>query len=357
MDVPAPPTMVEIDPRFDPRWQHLQSHGGSLFTTPAWITAVTATYELRPSARLAVEPDGSVLAGVAYCELHDLRGHRLVSFPFSDFQEPLGASRADVGALLDSFLEGPPATFEVPQHRMPDSELVARFERRADLLQHRIEIDPETDAEKRFSDLHPKVRQNIRRSRRGGVEIELSSDLDALREFYDLHVRVRARKYRLLPQPFEFMKQIHAAFAQNGELTVALARLNGRAIAGVVYLEAGGTLYYKFNASDADQLDVRPNEDLVWAGLEHCVDRGLTGIDLGVSNMDQDGLLRYKRKLADAEQVVVTLRTPGFGSLNEEGPAAEAAALFPELTAILTDERMPLDLVEHAGSMLYRYFA
>ena len=50
---------IEVDPRIDPRWDALQTHGGSLFTSREWITAVTETYGLNVSARILTDAAGT----------------------------------------------------------------------------------------------------------------------------------------------------------------------------------------------------------------------------------------------------------------------------------------------------------
>ncbi len=353
----TPRALVEVDPRTDARWDALQNDGGSLFTSAPWIGAVAEAYDLEPSARLLVDEAGGVLAGVAYCALDDIRGRRLVSFPFSDYHELLGRSAADLAELLGSFVGETPVRFRIPDRCVPGDAAGLGFTEHRDLLRHSIVVDRTIDDEQRFAALHTKVRQNIRKSQRAGITTEMSSGLDQLREFYELHVGVRTRKYRLLPQPFAFFEAIHRAFAPSGALTVALARHEGQAIAGIVYLELGDTLYYKFNASAAEELNVRPNEQLVWAGMERCVERGLSRIDLGISDIDQDGLVHYKRKLAQEESEVVTLTAAGSTPDPFAARAAEVGALLPQLTDLFTTTGVSAEVAERAGELLYRYFA
>lgn len=347
--------VIEIDPCSDEQWERLQLHGGSLFTSSAWLSAVGEAYGLEPTARLLLDDAGRPSAGVAYCLVDDLRGRRLVSFPFSDYHEPLGARPVDVVRLLSTFSGGTPSRFRMPVSRVQPEDPPDGFECRSHLLLHRMEIAG-TTAEERFAALHPKVRQNIRRSRNAGVQVDIGSDIDRVRDFYDLHLATRTRKYRLLPQPFDFFEAIHRHFAPSGALVVALARLDGRAIAGVVYIEVGGTLYYKFNASAAEDLTTRPNEQLVLAGVEQCAARGLNAIDLGISEVDQPGLVRYKRKLASTEAEVVTLQTTARSD-EQHRHGADFGALLPRLTELFTDDRVPPDVAERAGALLYRYFA
>ena len=345
-DVGAP-EFRDVDPLTDPAWKALDEADGGLFTSPAWLRAVAETYDLEAKARLALG-DTEPVAGIAYCDVSGLLGHRRISFPFSDFHGPLGDAKA-AAAVIESLLGELPTRFRFPGARLPplDQRRFDDFERA--LVHHVIEV-PDEDAVALFDGLASQVRQNIRRSRRSGVVVELSTDLGAVRRFYDLHVAVRTRKYRLLPQPFAFFESIHRQFSDD-RLVVALARLEDQDVAGVLYLEHGDMLYYKFNASAADGLGVRPNEELLLAGMVHCRERNLRAIDLGVSDVDQPGLIRYKRKFTDIEQDVVTVTADGAAK-----PVGIGETLG-ELTRLLTDDRVPASVAEEAGALLYRNFA
>ena len=306
----------DIDPLEDPVWDilHAQTgpsdngHGSTLFSSRPWLRAVSNTYGLKPRARVASNPSGEPIAAVAYCPVDDVLGQRLISFPFSDFHDPIGdldAAAAAIESLADDWPEVP-VRFRIPSARLPELD-ATRFPNVERLLLHHIIAVTDEDAETQFAALNSQVRQNIRKGRRAGIDVELRSDIDAVRAFYDLHVGVRTRKYRLLPQPYSFFESLHATFSATDDLRVALAQVEGRTVAGILYIQSGQTLYYKFNASDAEELKVRPNEQLIWAGIEHCIDRGLSAIDLGVSDIDQPGLVRFKRKFAHFEQEVATI--------------------------------------------------
>jgi len=349
--LPTGATIDQINPCSDVRWTELQRHGGSLFTSEPWLRAVASTYGLEPLARILTDATGTPLAGLAFCELDDPLGRRRVSFPFSDFHGPVGDLEY-AGVVLDSFDDDLPTRLRIPADRLPRHDKDCYPTVDTTLLHHTIDVSHELTPEQIFASLKPAVRQNIRKSQRAGVSVELRRDLGAIRTFYDLHVGVRAGKYRLLPQPFEFFRALHEAFEATNQIVVALAELEGRAIAGVLYIESGATLYYKFNASASDELSVRPNEQLLLAGMELCLERGLHSIDLGVSDTDQPGLIRYKRKFAQREQDVITLRSAA--------PVDDSAILretLGQLTELLTDPRVPRSVAEDAGALLYRYFA
>lgn len=164
---------------------------------------------------------------------------------------------------------------------------------------------------------------------------------------------MRKHKYRLLPQPWRFFEAIWRRFLEPGHGVLMLAECDGQAIGGVVFLEWGDRLYYKFNASDLDHLDARPNDLVLWEGIGYAAERNLSLVDLGVSDLDQPGLIRYKRKYASEEgSVTVHRRRPSTAS----GPADEIRDLLGAMTELYVDPSVPDAITERAGDRLYRYF-
>jgi lipid II:glycine glycyltransferase (peptidoglycan interpeptide bridge formation enzyme) len=172
--------------------------------------------------------------------------------------------------------------------------------------------------------------------------------------FHDLHRNTRKRKHHLLAQPVSFFENIWKAFAPSDSITVGFAIHEGDVIAATVYLMWGDTWYYKFSASIAERLAVRPNELLLWESMRLARDRGCTAYDWGVSDLDQPGLVSYKRKMASEERRVSVLRHTPAGFSNPNG--AEAGAVLGQLTELLTREDVPDEVTKRAGEILYRYF-
>ena len=128
--------------------------------------------------------------------------------------------------------------------------------------------------------------------------------------------------------------------------------MGGEAVAGTLFLGWGDTLCYKFSASIERAL--RPNDLLIWSGTREGRERGLARLDLGLSDADQPGLVRYKRKFATEERAVSTVRwqPPSV----PDSRAAEAVRLLDTVTRLLTDPTVP-DAITRAGSdVLYRFF-
>jgi lipid II:glycine glycyltransferase (peptidoglycan interpeptide bridge formation enzyme) len=167
-----------------------------------------------------------------------------------------------------------------------------------------------------------------------------------------MHCHIRKSKYRLLPQPFAFFENLHGSFAENDSLTVLLAEVDGSPVAATVFLECGDTLYYKFNASlDSDFC---PNDLLVWEGIRIGQRRGLKLLDFGASDLDQPGLLRFKRKFATVERSIFRLRFEPEGYLDRRASAVNKA--LSSLSHWLTDPSVPDPITQAAGADLYAVF-
>ena len=324
---------------------------GSLFGAPPWISAVADTYGFRISADVLVGANGTPVAGLTHAEVHDLRGGRLSSLPFCDRLDPVVADVEQWNRLIDPVLAlGLPVELRVLHEGPPMED--RRFASVGELAWHATDLErPEDEI---FAGLHPQARQNLRSARRHGVSASFGSTLDDVRAFHDLHRSTRKAKYRLLAQPIEFFEHVWERFAPTGDLAVGLAMHDGAAIAGALYLVWDGVLYYKFGASLADRLSLRPNELLAWESMRLGQRRGCRSLDWGVSDLDQPGLVKYKRKYATEERRVHVLRhTPEDYDIRRR---AEADRVLGEVTSLLTAPEVPDAVTQRAGEVLYRYF-
>jgi CelD/BcsL family acetyltransferase involved in cellulose biosynthesis len=337
------------DPRTDPRWRLLtEGKHGNLFTSPPWIDAVCGTYRFEPRCRILLD-GGMPVAGLAWVPISDLRGDRLVSLPFSDRADP-PVDDAATWAELRAAVVGPRAPFTV---RCFDTAVPAFDPALAHVgtaAWHATALDAEPDVI--YQRLSKHARRNIAIADRNEVRIETSATLAAVRSFHQLHVRLRKRKYQLLAQPVELFERIWQAFSADDAVVTLLAYAGEELIAGAVFLVWGDALYYKFGASRHEHLGLRPNDALFWAGIRWGVQRDLRWVDWGLSDLDQPGLVSYKRKWATDERSIVTLRGGGQDAREPDG----AGAVLGELTRLLTDEAVPDHITEQAGALLYRYF-
>ncbi len=320
-----------------------------MFTSPPWIDAVCATYGFTPAAHIRLDWDGTPRAGLAWVPISDIRGDRLSSLPFSDRAEPLTDDPGDWKGLIDGVItETAPLTLRCFEGTVPVSD--PRFRQVAVAAWHGTPLGGSIEEIRRRLSQH--ARRNIGISERDGVVVQPRTDRDAVRLFHGLHVSLRKRKYRLLAQPVELFEHIWDAFAPDDAIVTMLARAGDTLVAGAVFLAWGDTLYYKFGASLHEYLALRPNDAIFWAGIRWALQRGARLLDWGLSDLDQPGLIAYKRKWATEERRIVTLRAGGERARS----SSEAGPMLGRLTELLTDDSVPDEVTRKAGALLYRYF-
>jgi CelD/BcsL family acetyltransferase involved in cellulose biosynthesis len=343
--------VVDVAVVTDRRWHDLTAGRRSdVFHSPAWAGVLADTYGMQVRARI-LHAAGRTLAGMAYVTVDDHLGVRHVTLPFSDFCDPLVDDSGQLRKLIGDLLDGPDplsirCLFDDASSALP--ELTEAHH----LGWHRIDV---TRSEADMWDaIDPGARRAIRKATAAGLTVRPARSIDDVRLFFELHLRVRKYKYRLLSQPWRFFQSIWERFLAPGDGILLLAEADdGRAVGGVLFLAWGDTLYYKFNASDPDNLDVRPNDLILWEGMRWAHEHGLAFVDLGVSDLDQPGLIRYKRKYATEEGGVTVRRKPA--AMVPAG-VEEARRLLGKMTELFVDESVPDDVTERAGDLLYRLF-
>jgi hypothetical protein len=332
-------------------WGAIAHHPlNSLFSSQSWTEAVARTYGFKVSVSMkGIQNDGKADGAILYCHLSDLKGERIVCGPFSDYCDPLISDVDTWRELVAPLISlGFPITLRCLSNQLPAKD--ERFVKVSEAAWHGVDLArPELEI---WDGFLRAACQNIRKAERSGVKVRASQELHDLHVFYEMHCHVRKSKYRLLPQPFAFFENLHASFAKNENLTVLLAEVDGSPVAGTVFLECGGTLYYKFNASL--ERGLCPNDLLVWEGIKIGQRRGLKLLDFGASDLDQPGLLRFKRKFATVEQRIFRLQFEPEGYLDRRASAINKT--LSSLTHWLTDPSVPDPITQAAGADLYATF-
>jgi CelD/BcsL family acetyltransferase involved in cellulose biosynthesis len=337
----------------DPRWaQWATAHGASLFQSPLWARVLHDTYGFTVDAVVLTDPRGRITAGIPVCRIDDQIGDRIVALPFCDHCDPLVADRAQWQRLLAALAaHGVRITLECR------AESVAAADGRLRLVKtarwQGIDIEPDVDG--LWSRLAPAARRAIRKAEREGVTVERVDDERFLREFHAMHVALRKGKYRLLAQPVAFFEAICRRFSGDGQWFPLAAYHRGRCIAATMYLAWGDTLYYRFNTSLPQTLPLRPNNLLLWAGIRLAAEQGRRCLDLGRSDLDQPGLIRFKHQFGARSREIRTLRHEPAGYAAARGDRARA--LLHGVTQRLTDPAVPDEITAAAGAAFYRLFA
>lgn len=344
-----------IDPLEDTRWYALaQRCQSSAFHSPKWLRVLADTYGLDVQAHILVSAQGDVVAGIPCCRVEDWRGERLVALPFSDYCDPLVEDVNQWNTLIEMLSAARcPVILRCLHNVIPLADERFRLVNRAKW--HGLDLHPELATV--WDRLDSSARRAIRKAQTDGIVVRAAESKDDLRRFFELHLAVRKHKYQLLAQPYRFFEHIWQQFIEGDCGLLLLAEYQGEVIGGVLFLEWKDGLYYKFNASNPDHLCRRPNDLLIWTGIQYAKAKGYTHLDFGLSDWDQEGLLRYKRKYATVEKTISFLRWDNApGTSTETGTARHMSELLPQLTNLFTDTSVPDEVTEKAGDLLYRYF-
>lgn len=344
--------VICVDPRTDPRWLHLvQASMSDVFHSPAWLSVLADSYDWEPRALLLVDDAARPLAGVPFVRVADMLGERTVILPFSDYCDPLARERAHWHQLADALAATSGAiTLRCLHNDVPLAD--RRFALASRARWHGIDLRPDLDSLWQHAD--SASRRAIQKAQRNGVVVRPARDMDELRLFFRMHLQIRKHKYQLLAQPYAFFQHIWHRFIETGAGVLLLALFQEEIIGGTLYLYWKDALYYKFNASAPSSLQHRPNDLLLWEGVRLGKERGCTRLDLGLSDWDEEGLVRYKRKFATEEKVISFLRLEDTADRSPR--TRQGRAILPQLTALLTDQSVPDAVTERAGELLYRFF-
>ncbi len=340
-----------VDPQTDPVWRSLVwDHPSSLFNSPEWMRVLAKTYGLEPRAYVVLA-NGQPQAGLSFCQVCDLMGPRVTLRPFSDYCDPIIDDMTAWEALTQPLMDlKQPVSLRCLHNRIPLSD--AHFETVNHAKWHRVDLRPHID--QLWDGIHSSARRAIKKAQSQGVVVRFAQDKNDLRRFFELHLNIRKNKYHLVAQPYRFFETIWQQFVEANQGALLLAIYKDAIVGGIFFLEWKDTLYYKFNASDQSQLDCRPNDLLTWTGIAYAQAQALAYLDFGLSDWDQDGLVRYKRKYATEEETIYFLRY--LPPITENHQIPQLRALLNQITDLVSRDDVPDQVTERAGEILYPLF-
>jgi lipid II:glycine glycyltransferase (peptidoglycan interpeptide bridge formation enzyme) len=294
-----------IDPTHDERWDKFVANqkDSTVYHTSAWARVLQEAYNYQPRYYVLEDGSGRLTAALPFYLIQSrLTGKRLVCLPFSDYCWPLAESEADILSLLN-FAKQEMKTQRFPnleirgwQRRLPPDEtgLIARHYHWLYIL------DLEQDPEQQEMGFHHSVRRGIQQAKKRGAVVQTATSEDDMLAFYRLNTLTR-RKLGVLPQPYAFFRAIFRHIISQGMGFLQMAKYKCDTIAGVLLLTFKDTIYYKFNASDANYLQKRPNHLLIWTAIQHACANGYNHFDFGRCAAEEESLRNFKRLWATRE--------------------------------------------------------
>ena len=290
-----------INPVEDPRWsEFVDVHPrASIFHTREWLVSLAKTYGYVAFAIAMISQRGEIEAAIPVCAVESwLTGKRLISLPFADHCEPLVSSSSEMLNLLQALevvsREGKYNYTELrPLHQSFGDDLALDVCESASYAHHVVDL--RFDIRDLFRRLHPScVRRKIRRAEQQHLAYESGRSEDMMRRFYRLLVMTR-RRHSLFPQPIDWFQNLAREFKE--KLTIHLARKTDETIAGIITIQHGDKLVYKYGASDDRRHALGGMPFLFWNAMLHGKSSGATEFDLGRTDEQNRSLSTFKERL------------------------------------------------------------
>jgi CelD/BcsL family acetyltransferase involved in cellulose biosynthesis len=343
-------TVEIVNPWADAQWDRSLEcfSAATIFHSSAWARVLCQSYGYKP-AYLAVKADGRLLCLLACVEVNSwITGRRGVALPFSDQCEPLIANDADPDRVLAAILNQGRAMGWKSLVFHGGSNLLASVAPSLGFCTHSLDLRPDSD--RLFKGLKDTVRRQVRQAQRNGLTVEIGHSVDLMDAYYSLHCLTR-KKHGLPPQPAEFFRNIQRNLLQRRLGFVAIARTEEKLVAGAVFLHQGTQAYYKFGASDKEDLRLRGNNLVMWDSICQLKKEGCTMLDFGRTSIANEGLRRYKLGWGTKESTVHYYRFD-FRKNRVMADRDQAQGFHNRIFGL-----MPIPALRLCGRIMYKHIA
>jgi hypothetical protein len=297
-----PSTLLPINPLEYPFWDSLiAAHPrASFFHRTAWARVLRESYGHVPFY-LSEFSDGRLDALLPIMEVNSRwTGRRGVSLPFSDFCPALTRENANGEVYLKAMELGRHRRWKYLECRDRSADWPGALPSLS-FWEHKIDLREGGEAV--FKRLDGAIRRGLRKAQASGLKIDLGTSGELVETYYALHCQGR-RRHGLPPQPLRFFRNIQRHVLGAKEGVVVIARLQGKPLAGAMFFFHGDQALYKFGASDYAAQNLRPNNLVMWSAIEHCLERGMTGLHLGRTSLANAGLRRFKTAFGAGEEKI-----------------------------------------------------
>jgi lipid II:glycine glycyltransferase (peptidoglycan interpeptide bridge formation enzyme) len=195
-----------------------------------------------------------------------------------------------------------------------------------------------------FRNLHKdSLQRRIRRAEREELTRETGCSEELLNDLYRL-VLITRRRHQLPPQPLAWFRNLVSNMGEN--LKISVARKGGVPVAALLTLRHRTTAVYKYGCSDERFHHLAAIPFLFWRFIEESKSAGAEQIDFGRSDLDQDGLTKFKDHFGTTRRKITYWRYPKV----ERTSMVEGRSAARRIFSVLPDA-----LSRWAGSLLYRH--
>jgi hypothetical protein len=347
-------SVFTVYPLTDARWDELVSRHprAGVFHTSGWLSALQRTYGYEPVAFTTSHASGPLTNALVFCKVKSwITGRRLVSLPFSDHCDLLADCTAEAEELLADISEKVimdgyhHAEIRPMTAGEPAPWISANLQPAETFCLHRLSLERPLDT--LFRNFHRNcIQRKIQRAEREELVYESGRSEALLVKFYDLQLRTR-RRHGLPPQPVRWFRNLVELLGDN--LTIRLASKDQSPVAAILTLSNKTTVTFKYGCSDERLHNLGGTPFLLWKAIEEAKCQGMLEFDLGRSELDHAGLVRFKDRMGAVRTMLPYWRYPSVKTVDAGRPTWRiqiAKAIF---------SLVPDPVVVASGKFLYRH--
>ena len=336
-----------INPIEYPNWDELllTNEQSTFFHTSAWARVLNETYKYKPLYFVKIE-NSKLSSLIPVMEIDSLlTGKRGVSLPFSDYCQPVSEDIESFREIIENQIRyGKEAYWKYIEWRGGQTY----FEGRPSASSYLLHIlDLAQDENEIISTFRNSTKRNIDKASRGGINVSIDYSLASIKAYYRLHCITR-KHHGLPPQSWSFFAKIHEHIVSKEKGLVILGFYQSKPIAGAICFHLGTSAIFKYGACDRKYQQFRPNNLVMWKTIQWYERNGFKRFSLGRTELENAGLLQYKKGWRGKEKTLYyykyDLLKNDFVKNNND------LHKIPKLL-----EKLPLPLLNFAGSILYRH--
>jgi serine/alanine adding enzyme len=347
-----------IDPFEDSRWdQFVEDHPfGWVTQLSSWKSVIEKSFKHIKGYYLTLtnESNNEIQAALPIFEIKSwLTGKRLVSIPFATISDPLVSNSEQMRKLIDAALhfarERNITEIEIRSHQSSEFIQHNSFERNLDFKQHCISIDRSLDdVMKSFH--RTCIRQKIRQSLENDLNLRIADDERDMLTFYQLYLMLRKR-LGLPPQPYKFLKHLWQIFFPMNYLTLHLAEIDGKTVAGQILLKFKDRTSVEFLAYDDYYRNLNPSHFLFWHSIKLAHEEGYKLFDFGRTSVFNESLMEFKGRWGTE---VLDLPTYYYSKkVNAQRKSREQSKIYGLVRTVC--QKMPSPVFQAFGNFCYHH--
>lgn len=291
-----------VDPLTDRRWDAWVEAcpDATVFHTSHWARTISETYGFR-SLGLTTTLGSERRLLLPLMEVDSwLTGCRGISLPFSDECTVLGPGELFPHTFSHLQTHGTGKHWRSIECRgslAPSPQATPS----STYYVHKLDLRPGEAA--LFKLFDPAVRRAIRKAEKSDLTIHTEVTEEAIEDYYRLQCLTR-RRHGLPPQPIEFFHAVRHHVLERGLGFMLLARVSGRAAAGVIFFHRANGAMFKFGASDVAYQALRPTNLVLWRAIQTCLTHGVNHLHFGRNALSHACLRRFKLSWGTTEDKI-----------------------------------------------------